>query len=545
MKKILLNGLVVLLALCSCNKTDDYVPEKDNGKNEGTVTISIRSQGEGMSGKAAQTGATEDEESIANGTAEENNIESLRLLIFIDSKFAYDAHAAKQPSGYYQATLKASEKANLEVHFLANYSPELTLTAGETTVAQLQKMLSSSTKHWEAANRDKLPMWGVKKNLQVLEDKIENWGTVDLLRAVAGVDVYQKSALAEEVFKLEGVAIYYAASEGYIMPENGKYSETEGTVSGTSVPSTMATNIKTTFEDATKNTDGTFNMVADKFYIYENNKVSSKSESLQFTRVIVKGSYKGGASSYYPINFTKEVKDAEGVVTGAEYTDIMRNTKYIFEIESVWGDGYPDPDTAADSDPINMNTNIWDWDITHDTEAGYDGTFYISIANKNIELARNAEAYRLISASSNAPFQSLTAALQNADNGAVVPGKYYTTEPLVDEDGNPVLDENGMEQTQQVEHLIEGSFQNDHFRYQLIADETGKLLKAIKLWAVTSFDISENSKHNADKLKITVGNLQFEMSINQIDGSTADWDDGGNLNFGIGNEGATSGGVAN
>lgn len=542
MRKSILILLGGLMSIYSCQRSDIDSPNS-SGK-EGEIYVSLRSQN---NTRALIDGTDEDDSNVESGTDRELAIDSLDLLIFnSDGEYLYRVHGVSQNNSIYSAVLKVTEESEtLDVYFIANSRNMIKnlISTGQLeddsrlSISEVRKLLVDSRMFGEESA---LPMWGYKEDLTVKKDRVSNWGNVNMLRSVIGVDIFENVDLVN--FKLGTAKIFFAPDKGYIAPdhigESGftpNYSYGDNYVIKSESPEGMKTSVKT--EEAISEskiisgTADTYNVITNKLYVYENDTETKTYNEVdrRYTRVVVGGEYNDGTEKkmyYYPIDFLKPNLDSEGNVTSYDYKTTMRNTKYVFVINSVSGPGYETEEEASESVPVNINVQIYDWNISNETEAGFDGTYYVSLETKKINLNRKSGSYRTITATTNAPLAMVKTAFQDESNGVAV--EAFDMVAKLDLDGNPIMDNDGNIEYEQ--KLIPGAYQNDRFRYQIIDKDSDGFMDHIKITAVGNFDIN-NASANTDILVMQAGSIKFEIIINQLNSDASDWDNGGNIDF--------------
>lgn len=467
-----------------------------------------------MSFVASSAGATRavDEEEVADGTVSENTINTLDLLVFNSSdQFQYRRYAT--PHGTtgksFRSTLKVTAGSEtLTVYFIANARTfvEKLIADGDladgsnASWAAVRALLVDANParfSTTATERANLPMWGMGSGLKVVEGAIEHWKGIELLRAVAGVDVYVDTAEVDD-FDLEAVSIVNAPNMGFWAPPLSYRSSADALVAAS--PSSMETSVKLgPFAPS-----GTNPYVANMLYLYDNDTDESthNGTTRKYTRIIVKGKY-AGESYWYPIDF---VRYKTGTTTDElEYDQIVRNTKYVFEITAVTGPGYPSEEIAAQEPPVNMATKVQEWtpDISDSGDFGFDGTYYVALQTRNVTVYRKAGSGRSISLVSNAHASIVQLNFKTTDNGAQ----------------NPINTGNSPN---------EGIY-NERFKVEKVTAGTGaaERVTGLIISAVGDFDTADDAR-NHDILVVRAGNVIFEININQINSDPTDWQDGGN-----------------
>lgn len=440
---------------------------------------------------------TDDLNRIAQGTEDERRINTLDLLVFKDDKFQYRRNAVKHPSdgnNVFRATLKAD--VGLTVHFIANARDMI-----EDLMARNQ-IVDGSADNWDiiraklvddhaerfvesAADRSDLPMWGTKSGLDVTEGTIAHWTGINLLRAVAGVDIYLDEAI--DNFTLTNAYLYFVPNKGCYAPSAANY------IGGGSANPESVSGMKTSLTLGPVNASD--RKIANFFYLYDNDTDESTFTSeganiRRYTRVVVGGVY-NSKTYYYPIDFL--IEDGNETI---RYDKITRNTKYLFQIVTVSGPGYTTPEIASVEPPVHMTTHIYNWNLSEDNHAGFDGKYYISLDKKAAVLARVQGSTDRINLTTNANPGAVTidfTTIQNGEQQDVEGGK---------------------------------GIKNDRFLVEKVLDDEGNNIVGLKVTALGNYDPASPAK-NKDAVVVRAGNIEFAISITQLSSSPGDWDNGG------------------
>ena len=96
--------------------------------------------------------------------------------------------------------------------------------------------------------------------------------------------------------------------------------------------------------------------------------------------LVVKGSYESNPSTYYRLDFINSEK---------KLVDVLRNHLYQFNVKSVLGNGFSDPDKAYRSLPVNMNVEVLKWNDGSMGEVAFDGQNIISVSTGEFTFPRN------------------------------------------------------------------------------------------------------------------------------------------------------------
>ena len=86
--------------------------------------------------------------------------------------------------------------------------------------------------------------------------------------------------------------------------------------------------------------------------------------------IVVKGSYNGNISSYYRLDFINNEK---------ALTNVLRNHLYQFNIKSVSGNGYSNPDDAYKSLATNMDVEVLEWNDGAIGEIIFDAQYMLGV----------------------------------------------------------------------------------------------------------------------------------------------------------------------
>lgn len=201
-------------------------------------------------------------------------------------------------------------------------------------------------------------MWGMLKKQDVNDRVINYWPLLSLTRSVASVDVYVANGI--DYFILKDITLFHVPDKGFLgnVPAN----VTDGQALEASSPADMQTGL-TLESDSYNSTDRS---IANKLYLYDND-TENETADKKHTRLVIGAEYKG-TKGYYPVDF--EDTDADKLIK------IIRNKKYVFNINSADGPGYADKETAANQPSVHINVNIIEWDMT-EGQMGASGNYYL------------------------------------------------------------------------------------------------------------------------------------------------------------------------
>lgn len=251
-------------------------------------------------------------------------------------------------------------------------------------------------------------------------------------------------------------------------------------------------------------------------YLYENQPYSqdgfdqpTTDAPVATSRLVVGGVYNGETKAdgktpkvtYYRVDFADADK---------HLTEVLRNHKYTFSIESVSGSGYDTPDDAATGVPINIYVKVVDWtnDLTH---VDFDRQNYFYSQTKQIVLPRTANSVRSIAVKSDVAAANWKMSFKTDANGA--------TTPVTVTDGK-------------VTPTQEASLSNNRYKVEKSAD--GLSLKFTALKAYSDLPTGESLD---ETLIVKANELEIMYRITQVDKSPDDWGNGGENNSEVGGKG--------
>ena len=383
-------ALICLFGLAACANDDDDVPVS-GGETDVYLTLNLKIPRQ----QSPQTRLA---------VTEESSIGTLTVLVFkeetteggpSEEKFAYIAPASGYSTGE-QATVKlipstdAGEKYSIVL--LANAGvPTSSPVVGETKMETLKKYEFTSVGVWSSGVL--LPMYGEPEKSALIVDENTKFGTVTLIRSVARVDVglnlttingseeaeELKNELGEVYFKLSGARVYNSLDKGYV-PTLG-------------IPEDAKTNAPVMYSIESSET-----MFARRIYLSEVNNIDKK--TLTEKCCLVLGGYYGVGNTtketYYRVDFV----NADGTEL-----NIVRNYRYIVNIQKVSGPGFDNPDDAFKSGPMNIIINVAEWNEDNLTEVEFDGQNYFKSEAKTIIIPFGKGSSRTIAVKSNIPLK--------------------------------------------------------------------------------------------------------------------------------------------
>lgn len=314
------------------------------------------------------------------GTAAEDELTADRVWVLVfDNATTAEERKLKQLPAKAQLIEGGTIYANLNpessgswVYVLANVTPATSTYLAslpiETTLGDImnspQMRLAEATANGVA---NPFPMWGNTGAEIATINKGGAIQTVNLIRAVARIDVVVDPAILPANFTITSVSVVNAAKSGWLFTPDP-------------VPAQRLTEVI----KYTPATGVTNNAIAGQIYLYENNGQVGGT-NVNVTRIIVEGHYGGKTStSYYGV-------DIAYTPTGgtAEQFDIERNKIYTVNIRKINKDGYASYDLAESSSSYNsgMDTDVTVTDpYSHNIVS--NGKQYMGVTNTHLLVYR-------------------------------------------------------------------------------------------------------------------------------------------------------------
>lgn len=366
----------ILAGITSCTKDtlsgspDSFVPE---GYIRTTLDLSVEKPGQ------IQTRATEAEEEAYDDT-------NVWALLF-NATAADDA----TPTTLVQAPVKAIKSGNqlrlllratadpVTLHLVTGLSDELNaylgtldnFSEGVTTFEDVNQRLQTAEVTEAGVPVGPDTYFHMSIAPEFYPNGTINLTTItqDLIRNPAKINV-DASALFATDFTLEGVTLVNGARKGFVLPQTAIPADQGG--------STVRYDEKTTITD---------NRLTSAIYLYEN--AGLRDGAKNPTKLIIRGKYKGGASSYYRMDILEKDKNTDGTYIPH---NITRNTSYTLIISKIENGGYSTFDEALAAEP----SNTW-YEVVVDDPNAYDvvsnGHYFLGISNSRCYVVGSAERF--------------------------------------------------------------------------------------------------------------------------------------------------------
>lgn len=312
----------------------------------------------------------------AMADADETTLKTVYLLAFKDNgsseTFMY-ASAGRSITGagntkQFTVTLNQSKDGNERQRFvlLANLDTEISAVLSSFTTATtkqqaLDAITVATSAKWNttsSSNFAPLPMWGESSGSYVVTNTLQSShiGTINMLRALARVDVglnYDGTTLTGlgSTFKIADVLVYNYNNKAAAAPLPANFDKVTGVANSVTIPTgTTRTKGPLTYTHTTPD-DG----FIQEIYLAESANTGTND---QLTCLVIGGYYNGSATkTYYRVDFYDRSKDPATVTR----LPILRNHRYIVNITSVSGAGYPTPDDALSTSPSQLSATVTAW----------------------------------------------------------------------------------------------------------------------------------------------------------------------------------------
>lgn len=221
-----------------------------------------------------------------------------------------------------------------------------------------------------------MPMWSIRSGVHINQTtNLKGENGFHLTRAFAKVNVEVKLPEAEKNnFQLVDVRFYHYSSKGQLIPNSWEDDATH-----VKVPSLVDNDkgIKgpLVFDNITDNVK-----CQDEIYVLEA-PAGVPSTHPAYPCIVVGGYYKG-QMGYYRIDFANKTENT------TTYIPLLRNYSYEITITKVNSPGLPDPETAYESLPVNIEADVVGWEEKIIGDVYFDGHNYLCIDQGRYEFSK-------------------------------------------------------------------------------------------------------------------------------------------------------------
>ena len=469
MSKIFVSLMICALAgfsSCRSGADEDFPTARSSGESEVEVSI--------ITGTATR--------SVSAATPDENRIDNLDVLLFDSGGKFVCWRTTFRVNGKLRTTLPVGK--DYDAYFLANCRlfiekmlPDESAEAQyrqKAGWAEFRKSLIDANPQrllQEGSSFVGLPMWGVLEKQDVNDRVINYWPLLSLTRSVASVDV----CVTEDMdnFTLKDATLYYVPDKGFL--GNVAADIINGQAQDAFSPEDMRTSL--TLESS--GYDAANRSIANKLYLYDND-TENETADKRHTRLVIGGEY-NGTKYYYPVDF--EDAGADRLVK------IIRNKKYVFNINSADGPGYADKETAAVQPSVHLNVSVVEWNMT-EGQMGASGNYYLWTDRREAVLYRKANSTVTVGMNGNILSEAITLSFKTSVNGTAT--------------------------------TFADGIRNNRFEVELISD-AGGYPAGLKIMALGDFD-KDSDATNSDTVVLLSGRIRLEIQILLYDKGQNDWE---------------------
>ena len=387
-RKMIVLPAVLLLGLGGCvSETREDVPPGVRPGKQTELTFRVQVPDQAIPG---QTRATDADEVI----------NSIDLLLF-DNNGDYEDHKTVVVGAMTDNKLTFSIKLDAgtyNVVTIANFAAEIAALkaspgfTGLNKAGVLELLATSQTSAWNISTT-KIPMYGETGTIAITPGMPAV--SMALTRMLARIDVKVTAPTAD--FELETIYLCNYHMTGYIAP---KWNTSTGAII---TPAHTDPNIPTSATAVTgalsalMYTPGS-QTYEGQIYTFEADKAvdgtTNDAGRIDAACLVIKGKYKAGKSYWYRVDFTKaatatEMADPDWDPSQVEYLPLLRNYRYIVDIEEAAGIGYDSPGDALAAYSVisNLKVRLMCYDEGEVGDIVFNGQYYLGIGATEIELS--------------------------------------------------------------------------------------------------------------------------------------------------------------
>lgn len=287
-----------------------------------------------------------------------------------------------------------------------------------------------------------IPMYGRATSLLIPSTAPTQRLSVPLIRSLARVQLYN-AATAD--FTLTEAFVFRATDRMALLPLATAFdgSASPNVVTKPSIPSgaaALAGSAPWRYTVSDNRSEGEIYLPEADTHLGKADAAPGDTDHTKRCAMVVGGSYRGGATSYYRIDFTSTAEDTRTLL------DVLRNHSYNITISAVKSAGASSPEEAYNSQSTNIDASVIEW-TDENQEMVFDGTNWFSVNRKRVEFADGADLEVLLPAKSNVKPSMWTMQLEDGSSmqepgqptaDATVRGAYFSvTKPEDSSDDAP------------------------------------------------------------------------------------------------------------
>ncbi len=344
----------------------------------------------------------------AGGTAAENAVADIYILVFdkvtdnlIYKSWGRNLSREADPENSNRLTFKATLPVGSEYTFM------LLANAGElhwgmevgmdraVTKTDVEAVTVSQTGKWDHTD-PAIPMWS-QKDLTLTASTTPSFELTRMLARVnVAIELREISGTKPNNFRLTSVRYYNYNTNGSPVPGKGNYDFVNRSALYPTIPDPSGNRTGECLVYSGSDIEQNL-YCREKIYVFEAAHNGStygtppgNAAWIDNPCIIIGGQYRTEDGTwldetYYRIDFIRKDLTEGGEITDT-WLSVLRNFSYNITVVEVGGAGYPDPDTALRSAPINMEANILEWNEREMENIVFDGVFYLSVSRDEFTL---------------------------------------------------------------------------------------------------------------------------------------------------------------
>ena len=397
-KHLLMYTLMTVVCLSGCVQEDFATPPK---KTENSVEFSLSVFDVRMPSVASRS-------MVGVGEAnKEDEVQSVDILVFdasvepavllewveVESQNINQNLAGGSSKVDFSAPLTLSSK-KVCIAVVANCSLS-GLTKGTPKNDVLNSLIFQNSGKWlaDADNYTAIPMYG-----EIEVAKIEpsvSIANIEMKRMLARIDMQNSTSN----FKIEDVYLANYNTNGYVSPEWGSNGKINLAPTAPNIPSDPGKTLGA--ENAIRyQVNGGASYIGEIYALEasaaidaggvgEDGNASRKNATcLIVMGKMIENGVAVGDSYYYRVDFTQKVTIEEG--TEVEYMPLMRNYKYVVDINEVSGPGFTDKVDALASYTVmsNMKTRVISYNRNKIKDVVYNGQYMLGVSVTDVQISQ-------------------------------------------------------------------------------------------------------------------------------------------------------------
>ncbi len=401
--------LLATFTSCQDEQDDNLRGGAGNGK-EATMTFSVQLPSGSQSGEPGTRALSE---------TDENMVKTIDVLVFKSGAYQYTATAFSASITDLDLrtkkfTVKLVKENGVDLVILTNSNALIKaaypsgITEGTAQAAIMSNLKNTVSGKYDATSGSSFPgiaMWGEKTGVNITEGLSLS---IPVVRMLAKIDVSVGDGAANN-FQLHSVRVYNYNTKGAVVPSlaTNDWDATEYKAKRPTVPTDAARTLGPLVYgyDSFGGVLGSTEIAANRYCLGEIFMFEAENHSdadhktprdvAERACLVIGGKYypagltpaeiAATAITYYRVDFANKT---DGVWT---HLDLLRNHKYMVNITTVSGPGFPDPSKAFASTPVNIQANILQWNDGSMSTVVFDGQNFLSVEPGEFNFLRDAQ----------------------------------------------------------------------------------------------------------------------------------------------------------